>query len=1132
MTLRYAVGLKIEHIPIPVTFHRCRSWLALAVLTSVVVIDTGFAQKPTNDEQILGASRGPKFEAADIEFFEGKIRPLLIERCTRCHGPEKQEASLRLDSRASVLKGGDSGPAIVPHKPNQSLMIDAIRYGDTFQMPPNQQLPAAGIALLEEWVLRGAPWNPDDVGKPAVNAGIFDLEQRKREHWAWGPIVEPTVPGVKEDFRAASAIDAFLLEKLDEVGLQRAAAADKKTLIRRATFDLIGLPPTPEEVKAFQTDPSADAFARVVDRLLASPRFGERWARHWLDLVRYAETLGHEFDYPLTDAWRYRDYVIRALNADVSYDQFLREHIAGDLLNPPRLHPTEGYNESIIATAFWYLGEAKHAPVDSRADYATRIENQLDVVSKTFLGLTVACARCHDHKFDAISTKDYYALAGYLTSSHQQVAMLDPNGRIESGVQQLKDLQRRGRDEWKSLLTRRGEEVSDLLVRCLLTSRVAHGVADESALIAAAEQYQVDRELLKRFIAAAAEPAAQEPGHPLFAWNKLVTPNKPAESFRTRRSALEAELQQRSNQVATSAPDHQVFEDFSSNFDKWFLSGWAFGESPTSGGDWRSSPNGPELLAPGMAHSGRLGTKLQGVMRSSNFTIEKPYILYRLSGSNAQIRLVVDGYAMDRFTPLLFEGLSFQVDADRAMYWHNQSIAKYLGHQAHIEIIDSGDGFVAVDEIRFATSATTPLLNDSTAAQILSKREVVSVEMLAKAYGEVLHDSVIHWLEGKPSAGAELVSWVISQRLLPKTNDAALTQLANLTKKAAAIDSELPSPLNVVAIADGSGDDQRVYIRGNYKNLGEAVPRRLLEAIAGTDQPQPLHGSGRLKLAEQMLGPDNPFTARVMANRVWQHLFGRGIVATVDNFGVLGQKPTHPKLLDYLATRFRHEGWSIKKLIREIMLSDAYQMKSVSSESAEKRDPLNLLLHRANVRRLEGEAIRDSLLAVSGRLELSQLGPSVPIHLSPFMEGRGRPSQSGPLDGDGRRSVYVEVRRNFLSPFLIAFDTPLPMSTVGCRNVSNVPSQSLAMLNDPFVVEQCQRWAERTLAEKERSPADRVTSLYLLAFSRPPTEHELDDASSFLEEQAKLHGVGLDDVHPWADLCHVLVNVKEFIFIK
>jgi len=270
----------------------------------------------------------------------------------------------------------------------------------------------------------------------------------------------------------------------------------------------------------------------------------------------------------------------------------------------------------------------------------------------------------------------------------------------------------------------------------------------------------------------------------------------------------------------------------------------------------------------------------------------------------------------------------------------------------------------------------------------------------------------------------------------------------------------------------------------------------------------------------------------VMANRVWQHFFGRGIVATVDNFGVLGERPTHPELLDYLATHFRAEGWSVKKLIREIVLSQTYQMASVGTETTERRDPLNLLLHRSNVRRLEGEAIRDELLAVSGRIDRTQFGPPVPIHLSPFMEGRGRPKQSGPLDGDGRRSVYIEVRRNFLSPFMLAFDTPPPASTVGRRNTSNVPAQALIMMNDPFVAEQCRFWATRAMTGAKCSPEERITRLYLAACSRPPSLEEVNEASSFLAEQAKSYGAGTDDVRPWADLCHVLVNVKEFVFIK
>jgi hypothetical protein len=413
----------------------------------------------------------------------------------------------------------------------------------------------------------------------------------------------------------------------------------------------------------------------------------------------------------------------------------------------------------------------------------------------------------------------------------------------------------------------------------------------------------------------------------------------------------------------------------------------------------------------------------------------------------------------------------------------------------------------------------------------LAQPDVVSTETLAKAYGDVIAQSLRDWREGKLSAGAEFVRWAISQHLLSSAS-VAQSQFAELAKQAAEIDAALPDPVKVVAIADGSSEDQRIHVRGDYKNLGEVVPRRLLEAIAGAEQPACFQGSGRLELAERMLSSDNPFTARVIANRVWQHLFGRGIVATVDNFGVLGERPTHPELLDYLATRFRAEGWSVKKLIRGILLTETYQMDSVGAKTAERRDPLNLLLHRSNVRRLEGEAIRDELLAVSGRINQTQFGPPVPVHLSSFMEGRGRPKQSGPLDGDGRRSVYIEVRRNFLSPFMLAFDTPPPASTVGRRNTSNVPAQALIMMNDPFVIEQCRLWAARAMAGAKCSPEERITRLYLTAYSRPPLLEELNEASSFLAEQAKSYGAGTDDVRPWADLCHVLVNVKEFVFIK
>ena len=392
---------------------------------------------------VVIAQRGqaePPPDPSALEFFEREVRPLLVGRCQECHGAKKQKGDLRLDSRAAVLAGGSTGPAVVPGKAGESLLVDAINYGDLYQMPPKSKLPASEIAVLTRWIDMGAPWPGDDRPKSAAKvAAAFDLEARAK-HWSFRPIRAPEPPEVRDRAWPKDAIDRFILAALEAKGLAPAPEADRRTLIRRATFDLIGLPPEPAEIDAFLEDESPDAFEKVVDRLLASPHYGERWGRHWLDLVRYAETAGHEFDYDLPDASGYRDYVIRALNADLPYDQFVVEQVAGDLLDPPRRHPTEGFNESILGTGFFFLGEGTHSPVDLREEEAQRLDNQIDVFSKTFLGLTVACARCHDHKFDAISTKDYYALAGYLQSSRSVQAFIDPPDRIAPLVAELKAL--------------------------------------------------------------------------------------------------------------------------------------------------------------------------------------------------------------------------------------------------------------------------------------------------------------------------------------------------------------------------------------------------------------------------------------------------------------------------------------------------------------------------------------------------------------------------------------------------------------------------------------------------------------------------------------------------------------------
>ncbi|HJT76110.1 MAG TPA: DUF1549 domain-containing protein, partial [Gemmataceae bacterium] len=377
---------------------------------------------------VAAGARAAEATPDGVEFFEKKVRPVLAEHCYRCHSAQakKPKGGLLLDSRAALLKGGDNGPALVPGQPEHSRLIDAVRYTDVdLRMPPRGKLPPQAVADLTAWVRSGAPW-PAEAGKATVAVvHAFDLQARKRQHWAWQPVRPQPPPAVRDTAWPRSPVDRFILAKLEAKGLHPAPPADRRTLLRRVCFDLTGLPPKPEQVEAFARDDAPDAYEKVVDRLLASPQYGERWGRHWLDLVRYAETRGHEFDYPIPNAYQYRDYVIRAVSADVPYNQFVTEHIAGDLLDRPRRDPRTGSNESILGTAFWFLGEEVHSPVDVRQDEADRFDNRIDVMSKAFLGLTVACARCHDHKFDAISSRDYYALFGFLESSSYRLVRFD-----------------------------------------------------------------------------------------------------------------------------------------------------------------------------------------------------------------------------------------------------------------------------------------------------------------------------------------------------------------------------------------------------------------------------------------------------------------------------------------------------------------------------------------------------------------------------------------------------------------------------------------------------------------------------------------------------------------------------------
>ncbi len=1096
---------------------------------------------------------------AGAEFFETTVRPLLVAKCFECHSAEskKLKGSLRLDGRDLMLKGGDSGPAIEPGKPDKSRIIEAIAYTNPdLQMPPKSQLTPKEVADLTRWVAMGAPWPAS--ASVAVNPGgieAFDLEKRRASHWAWQPIKAVTPPAASAKW-GISPIDAFLLAKLKEKNLDPAAPADRRTLLRRVTFELTGLPPTPEEIEAFVADKAPDGLAKVVDRLLASPRYGERWARHWMDLTRYADTLGNESDATIANAWRYRDYLIRAFNADIPYNQLVTEHLAGDLLQQPRRHPTEGFNESIIATGFFWLNEGKRSPVDVKLAEAECFDNKIDVMCKTFLGMTADCARFHDHKFDAIGTDDYYGLYGYLRSSRYTQALLNKD-QLDAKAGELQSLRQDIRKESGAQFAKRAATISKYLLAARASAaRPADAVAAEKGLSPA---------ILKKWITALKQSPVD---HAMYPWVQLSSA-KPEEA-----AARSAEIlkQLKSREAESAAALHREADielaDFPATaFAGWFSEDQSFGKAPSRPGDYLMGP-GPDhpvttFFRDGTwAHSASLSRKLQGSLRSPTFTIDRKFLHVFAAGRGARINVNIEHYVM--IQDPLFGGLRKLPESDGGQ-WITFDLSMWKGNRAYVEFADTttldlhdnkaagyaADGYLAVSRVLLSDESPPGTTSAPSGLPLLRGAPVASLAELADRYQQLAIESLAAFqsaqLSDKPDANARAsyLSWLVENGLLDAdqstADEAAHQKLDQLFKRFHEIESHLPEVQRAPATVDGTAEDENVFIRGGHKNLGKLAPRHMLAAIAGKTQPPPsTTGSGRLELAKQFTDPANPLISRVIVNRVWHHLFGRGIVASVDNFGVLGERPSHPELLDYLADRFVKEGWSIKKLIREMVLTSAYQMDSRSTLQAETIDPENQWLHRANVRRIEGEAIRDTLLAVSGRLDTTMYGKPVEVYLTSFMdnyiEAYGKPGKGGTLDGDGRRSVYMMIRRNFLSPMMAAFDTPPPLNTAGRRGTSNVPSQALILMNDPFVQQQAQRWAQAILSKPNIEPYERVRQMYLQAFARGPTNDELATVLSFVDSHGEELGIAVDaradDVRVWTDVANVLINVKEFVFLR
>ena len=1070
--------------------------------------------------------------AEQIEFFESKIRPALAGNCYSCHSAQTKTpfANLRLDTLAGILKGGDAGPAIVPGDPGASRLIQALRYASTIKMPPTGKLTEEQISDFVQWVEIGAPWPEEQAPEAAGPKPKFDLEARKREHWAWQPLQRSPTPTVSNSEWSDHPVDRFLLAKLEEKDFSPADAADRYTLLRRLSFDLTGLPPAPQQIEAFVHDDSEGAYERLVDRLLHSPRFGERWARRWMDLVRYTESHGSEGDPDVPLAWRYRDYLVRAFNNDIPYDQLIREHLAGDLLENPRWNEELRINESIIGVAHFRMIEHGFQPVDPFEDRVKWTDNQIDVFSKTFQGLTVSCARCHDHKFDAISQKDFYSLFGIFAGARPIQIAIDSPGLLNKNRSSLTGLKHQIKNHLADSWEKEAQKI-------------------QSGLEAAGASY------------APLERAACDDESPLSAWVALS--GKTGQDFSDGWSNLVDRWQKKVDERKSFNKEN--FESgwnlTGDDYSNWLREGVGLPEKPSKPGEFWVQTEGDRIINgvyPAGVYTHLLSSKHNGVLSSPRFKIEGDSVSLRFLGDNFSFaRLIIENYAVPR------AGIYGQKNSPKKdrMQWFTWDTTFWKGFEAYIEfatlgdltnfVLDSIDGkrqprpkpkpggrsFFGADSIVFHKGKETKEIPKEEITPILHLLEAEapnSPEELANRLHTLLLAAINAWREEMlTEKQAAFLDDFVRKGYLPNSLE-KLEDLRPMVAEYRRLEEEVPVPRRAPGLLDESPPDQRLLIRGNHKNPGEVVPRGFLEAFGKVPYKDP--GTVRLRLANDVASSDNPLTSRVMVNRVWYYLFGRGIVSTVDNFGKVGRKPTHPELLDYLAARFVKRGWSIKDLVRFLVTTKAYQMDSGPSELAAKTDPDNEFLQHMPIRRLEAESIRDSLLAVSGQIDLQMHGPSINTYFALDADQAKGVKDKGPLDGARRRSVYLEIRRNVSNPFLEVFDAPKPASTRGQRDVTNVPAQSLTLLNDPFVIEQAAKWAESLLADPALANGKRLDHMFLKALGRKPSPLELDKSQTFLASLAQEHGVPAhlmdEDRKVWRDFAQAMFNFKEFIYVQ
>lgn len=1107
-----------------------------------------------------GGAGGQEFTADQNAFFESRIRPVLVDVCGKCHARgEQSKGKLQLTAREHLLSGGESGPTIVPGDPAKSILLAILRHDDDApaEMPPEDRLSDQQIDDFTAWIEMGAPW-------PNV---LPTSEATEPPAWAFQRVVDVDVPAERDSEWPRNEIDRFILAGLESADLHPAPRASPEVWLRRVTFDLTGLPPTPEEVEAFLSDESNDAYRRVVDRLLATPRYGERWGRHWLDLVRYSDTNGLDNDYRKPGAYHYRDYVIEAFNEDLPYDTFVREHIAGDTLARQRIAPDGSHRSSPLGTGFYWLGEMLNAPTQQNVALAAELENRIDVFGKTFLGLTVACARCHDHKFDDISTEDYYALGGIFTSSDNIQACVDTPERlseidsflaISQANRDALDALLEGRAFQKLLIEARLEEARNMS-RYLMASRglvASKKAVTEQALIKAAAAHHVDIDGLRRWVEflRAEERESDEVFAP---WVMMI--DVPDRRFARRARSLARRLLKMRETITKFESELELFEDFEDDSwsDRWHGEGAAFGSGPQH----RMMADMHGVRGKGYVSSFRTTDSVVGRLTSRKFKVTKRYMTMLVAGGK---------YGGETCASLIFNSPVLPEPEDVVKSGRNDHVLRrewfniqpYLGEEVFLEIADSRRGpwgHIAIDEIAFTDKSPLPPEYFSTNELIL--KACVSADS-PQAFADLYQQRTIETLE-EALAAVEAVSEdhqgmvrlkapaqeEIRFRMLDgssplnsKPSHGLLSpvdqqKLAKLLAERAAIDRDFPESTIGIVTTDSDPKDMHVQTRGNPNNLGDEVRRGFLHALRNDSISEILTGSGRVELAAWLSSAENPLTARVMVNRIWQHHFGAGLVATPDNFGQLGARPSHPELLDYLANRFVDSGWSIKAMHRLMVLSSTYRQANDVDAVAVEKDSNNRLLHHMPIRQLEAEAVRDAMLAVAGNINWEMYGPGIKTHLTSYTIGEDLPLESGPLDGDGRRSIYLEVRSNHLMALLDAFHMPKPVTTVGARDRSVTPPMALSMMNNDFVLLQSEAWADRVLFEYPGAPEARIARMIFEVYSRDATPDEVRTLSEFVSNQTEEYRrLNRADINPqrraWADLAQILFSLSEFSFVR